>query len=435
MTNLMVSHNLNLVFTPTAPAKLSFVERDESINDDLVDALRTPGMQIVVYGPSGAGKTTLLVNKLNQLYENHVITRCMKGMTFEQILVDGFDQLNKYYTDEKSFSTKSSISLGIKSEYLSIKNSFEENIQEVSRRLVPVQLTPQRLGKFFGEMGICWVLEDFHKVEEPEKVKIAQIMKIFMDYSVDYPDLKILAIGAVNTAREVIKYDPEMKQRVAEIYVPLMNENELSKVIYSGEELLNIKFQSTVVKRTIKFSSGLASACHHLCLNMCRKEGIESTQVKTVTLNVTDFDKAVSKYVKSSSDTLKEIFDKAMKVSRSRKYNNPRIILKAILDLGKDELSYNEILTHIRIAQKEYPAGNLTSYLSKLQGQDRGSILRHDEISGLYSFSSPFVKAYSHCILTQTTKKGLSTIEVKLPIEELTKLILENLSEKLKAIE
>ena len=37
---------------------------------------------------------------------------------------------------------------------------------------------------------------------------MAQIMKVFMDTAVDYPDVKVVAIGAVDSAREVIKYDP-----------------------------------------------------------------------------------------------------------------------------------------------------------------------------------------------------------------------------------
>jgi Flp pilus assembly CpaF family ATPase len=58
-------HEVRDVFTPTTPARLAFVERS-SINNKLVNALRTPGKQIVVYGYSGSGKTTLLENKLHQ---------------------------------------------------------------------------------------------------------------------------------------------------------------------------------------------------------------------------------------------------------------------------------------------------------------------------------------------------------------------------------
>jgi ABC-type lipoprotein export system ATPase subunit len=74
----MEKYPVHDVFTPTTPARLTFVER-ETINARLVNALRTPGKQIVVYGYSGSGKTTLLVNKLHQLYDKHITSRCMEG--------------------------------------------------------------------------------------------------------------------------------------------------------------------------------------------------------------------------------------------------------------------------------------------------------------------------------------------------------------------
>jgi hypothetical protein len=42
-------------------------------------------------------------------------------------------------------------------------------------------------------------------------------MKVFTDVAADYPAVKIFAIGAVDTARQVIQYDPEMRIRVADI--------------------------------------------------------------------------------------------------------------------------------------------------------------------------------------------------------------------------
>ena len=111
------------VFTPTTPARLTFVER-ELINSKLVNALRTPGKQVVVYGYSGSGKTTLLVNKLHQLYENHITSRCMDGMKFEHLVLDGFDQLAPFYTVEKSLLKKSSIDTKIRQDYFAIKSQI-----------------------------------------------------------------------------------------------------------------------------------------------------------------------------------------------------------------------------------------------------------------------------------------------------------------------
>ena len=101
----MEKHLVRDVFTPSTPARLTFVER-ESVNHRLVNALQTPGKQIVVYGHSGCGKTTLLVNKLHQLYENHITSRCMIGMSIDQIILDAFDQLDPFYTTEKGVVKK-----------------------------------------------------------------------------------------------------------------------------------------------------------------------------------------------------------------------------------------------------------------------------------------------------------------------------------------
>jgi energy-coupling factor transporter ATP-binding protein EcfA2 len=111
------------VFTPSSLAQYSFVERESMINSQLVDSLRTPGKQIVLYGYSGCGKSTLLSNKLNQVYENEIVTRCMKGMTLENILADGFDQLGKFLKTEETQSNFS-INPKLSFEYSDIKASF-----------------------------------------------------------------------------------------------------------------------------------------------------------------------------------------------------------------------------------------------------------------------------------------------------------------------
>jgi len=93
----MTEYQVNQVFTPTKPAILSYTERNSKINNHLIDALMTPGKQIVLYGHSGCGKSTLLINKLNETYESYFITRCTKSMGFDQVLLDGFDQLEEVY--------------------------------------------------------------------------------------------------------------------------------------------------------------------------------------------------------------------------------------------------------------------------------------------------------------------------------------------------
>lgn len=152
------------VFTPNAPARLTFVER-HAINNQLVDSLRTPGKQIIVYGPSGSGKTTLLFNKLLQVYPAHITSACTAGSTFENLLLHAFDKLDLYFTSGISSKRGGTLSASIGADYASIKSSIQvSRSHETSvaiSRMLPPQLTPQRLADFCGAAQCCWVLEDF----------------------------------------------------------------------------------------------------------------------------------------------------------------------------------------------------------------------------------------------------------------------------------
>lgn len=400
------------VFTPTKPAILNFVERND-INDKLVEALRTPGKQLVVYGHSGSGKTTLLVNKLRQLYENHITTRCMVGVTFEQLLLDAFDQLDPFYLAEQTLIGSSKIASSITADYFLIKSkinsSFTEDLKSKEQRMLPPQLSPQRLATFIGEAGCCWVLEDFHKMLEEEKIKLAQVMKIFMDMALDYNDLKIVAIGAVGTAREVVAYDSEMRNRVAEIHVPLMNNEEIKEILDNGETLLNIKILSNIKDDVVSYSNGLASVCHQMALNMCFAADTYETLDEAISINPPHFKKAVERYIENESDTIKCAFDKALKLKRKPKFYNCKLILETLSEQdGDDGLTRSEILTAIRKTEPSFPPGNLTIYLQELQLDNRGSIVKYDEVSGKYSFMNPFHKVFARLLFSK--KKGKEVI-------------------------
>jgi hypothetical protein len=386
------------VFTPTKPARLTYVERD-SINDRLVSALRTPGKQLVVYGHSGCGKTTLLLNKLHQLYEKHLTSRCMRGVTFNQLLLDAFDQLRPYYVSEKGTNVQTTVSAQLSAEYASIRSqiavSHAATTHEKSVPALPQQLTPQALGRFLGAARACWVLEDFHKMDDGEKAPISQLMKVFMDMADDFRELKIVAIGAVDTARQVVQYDPEMLRRVAEIQVPLMTAEELNAIIEKGEQLLNIKFPTDVKSKITWYSNGLASVCHHLCLNMCDVCNVERTQAETTELHTDALDLAFKRYLEEASDTLKQAFDKALRRKRTRKYDNTRIILRAMSQVLQTGATVGELHQRIRRVHAQYPAGNLNEYLRRLLTEDYGAILRYDGASGRYSFSDPLYRVFA----------------------------------------
>lgn len=394
-------HKARDVFTPNRPARLAFVDR-ASIEDRLVDALDTPGKQVIVYGPSGSGKTTLLTNKLWQMYPNHVTTRCTTDTSFDAVMLSAFDQLDRFYTSEATSSSSSKITFGLQSAYSALKASFgsdkEQRSSETARRVVPVQLSPQRLAEFMGAAQCCWVVEDFHKVKEPDRVKFSQILKVFVDSADLYPEVKVIAIGAVDTARQVIQYDPEMKHRVSELYVPLMSVHEISTVVEKGASLLNLDVSEHTRTEIATYSSGIAAVCHQICLNICFAMNVRETSATTIRVGPTEVAGAVNRYLEDSSDTLKAAFDKALKRERVRKYDNCRFILSALSSADHEGLTRGELTQRIQVEAPGYPASNLSRYLNELQLDDRSRLVRYDSNSGRYSFSDPLYRAYAQCL-------------------------------------
>lgn len=409
------------VYTPNKPAKITFVER-KSLDAKLIPSLSTPGKQIVIYGHSGSGKTTLLVNKLQQLSQGYLTTRCMSGMTFEQIVLDAFDQLGMYYDAETTDSIENKVSAALQVEYAIIKaqigGEISGNSQIKSYRILPPQLTPQTLGKFLGTVKNWWILEDFHRIDEPEKQKLAQVMKVFMDMSNDFGDLKIIALGAVNTARQIISYNSDMRHRVSEIRVPLLSHKEMKEIIQKGEDALNFNIPAKVQTALIHYSNGLGTVCHQLCLNICFASEITQSLPEKVTATEEQLSKAVEMYMENASDTLKDTFDRAFRQLKKRTFDNGKLILGALTRLSQDGATFAEISTEVKKAEPKYPPGNLTRYLNELQTEKRGAVIRYDSASGKYSFSDPIYRAYATFVF-----KTDSTFLLVANIRELTDYI------------
>lgn len=388
------------VFTPTTQARVNFVDRP-AINDQLVDALSTPGKQLIVYGETGSGKSTLLLNKLEQTYAGHVTSRCSAAMTFEQLILDGFDHLSPYYVDGRTTSKTSGVAARLESDFLFIKASLDATrsaTAELSqRRMLPPQLTPQRLGEFLGAHGLCWLVEDFHKMPPDAKLRLAQSLKVFSDLAAQYPDVRIIAVGATDTARQVVEYDREMFGRVSELLVPLMNEDELTAIITNGQRLLKVDF-GRLAQPIAQYAVGVASVCHQLALNVCLERHVRVPAPSAVRFSEDDLKRAMERYVRESSDTLKAAFDAALMRHRVRKYDNCREILTVLATGPLAGMRHSDILARIRETHREYPPANLTVYLRDLTTERRGNLLRSSP-DGNYRFADPLHHTFAQATL------------------------------------
>jgi len=384
---------LKNVFTPSSIAKLTYIERKE-LEKDLEKFLDMPGMQIVLYGHSGCGKSTLVNNKLDELKIKKITTRCDSDTTFNDIIIRAFDKLDVFYNSERTNKTINSIKSEVSSKYKEIGSLLSSTTTNengsVERRALPLLLTPQRLAEFMGAVNCVWIIEDFHKVTTEEKKKIADVLKIFIDTTNEFKEsnLKIICIGAVGTARELVELDTNLSTRIAEIYVPLLKEDELGEIIDKGFKLMNINHINGVKNKIIYYSNNLASICHQICYDICYNQDILRTKVFPTNVYENDFQQSVSSYVRKNTDTFTKIYDKVCSEI------NKKSILIAIINTEKEYSSEVEIQKELKKLQAYSTKQLFTDNLNELCTTAYEEVLRFDRNSKRFSFSSPFFQAF-----------------------------------------
>ncbi|MBO6661448.1 MAG: hypothetical protein JJ862_09755 [Roseivirga sp.] len=401
----MNTYDLNEVFTPSSPASLTFVERT-SVNYLLVEAIRTKGKQIVIYGHSGTGKTTLLHNKLLQTYDANIVTRCTSDMSFEQLVLNAFDSLNPFYLKNKESKITKELGATLRADFKLISGSINSTLSNTKatseERLVTPQLTPQKLASFFGEINSCWVIDDFHKMEQSEKKKLAQYMKVFMDESVNYPYVKIIAIGAVGTAKEVLELDNELNNRVSEINVPFLTDIELHTILQMGESKLNIKIDNSVKNQIIKFSNGLASVTHQLAFSLCMSKDIYQTSTLYTEFDREDFRMALSNYVITKSGYLYDRFEKAIEEPKNNHLPIYYHILKCFIESKNPHLSTKDVFNYFHRNRHPQQEAVIEYLLKQLMSEKKGSVLDFDQQSKTWFIPDPFFRVYCVCTMNLT---------------------------------
>jgi energy-coupling factor transporter ATP-binding protein EcfA2 len=400
------------VFTPTTQAKANFVRRPR-VENRLHSALKTPGTQIVVYGESGSGKSTLLLNELARINRSYVTTRCTTNDSFGSILLEAFDQLDKWVAtqraEKKQSETLNDLSLQIGELKAGASGHDTRSSEILYSPLVSPQLTPQKLGQLLGVAGKAWVIEDFHKIPAAEKPALAQTLKVFSDLAADYPLVRIIVIGATDSAKEVVEHDREMNTRVAEIYVPPLDEDELSEILLNGGRLMNVSFDK-VRGEVVRHSVGVASVAHQLALNCLLNMGIEEPSERRKRVSDSDLSAAAEQYVLQSSATLKDRFDKGVVRVRVRHFDNGRLIVRALAELPIEGALHSELLGEIRKIEPDYPSGNLTVNVKALMTEEKGSLVRKSA-DGRFRFSEPLLQTYARLAFVPVGPKPVNSID------------------------
>lgn len=378
------------VFTPSTTARINYVQRVE-LEKNVVEELNIPGKQLVIFGKSGSGKTTLIIKILDKEQIPYVKSHCTTDTTFDSLLMDAFDKLKLFVMTETKFSRRINWSAETKSEIQSIKASMKvgESSSESSKyvRALPYQLTPQKLAFLMGEGGLVWLIEDFHKVAEEEKKRIADLLKIFVDNSSNYSRTKIICIGACDSAEELIALDSNLKNRISEVYVSLLSENNIRSIIKNGFDMLNITIPPGVEEKLIYYSARLGTHAHQMCLDICNGVGINKRSFRLRKLDNTVFRHAINGFIKHNQGTLTSVYEVAIKEEIGW------YVLKTLSRNCKEKLALREIKRLVNVKGRNYSDEEILSVLNDLIKPECG-VVTYNQRTEKYSLSSPFWEAF-----------------------------------------
>lgn len=385
-------YHINEVFTPSSVAKLNYVHRKE-LEREFDNIIDVPGRQIIVYGKSGSGKTTLIRKLLYNHKKNFVRTQCESTSSFETLMLSAFDELNLFYVHKKKTNKTYKLSDSICTEYKAIGAKIEEvrshSSEEESVRILPPQLTPQKLSRFLGEIDAVWLIEDFHKIADAEKKRLADVFKIFIDESNDYETVKIICIGAVGSADEMLQLDPNLQHRVSEFKVPLLDDAEIKEIVENGCSLMRVRMDESLIEKIVTYSNHLGAIAHQMCYDLCCDKGIKHTKIlHAIHIEGKKFKVAINAYLKHNEDTFKQIYD----ASVSKKLH--WYILKT-LDTQGDGLFFEEIKNRVNKNRykKIYNDEEIKNALVELSSSSDNVIIFNANANKYY-ISNPFWKAF-----------------------------------------
>lgn len=384
-------YKLSDIFTPNKSAELSYIYR-ETIEDDFNRYMEVSGKPIIIYGHSGSGKTTLTRKVLSKRKCNYIKIHCERNTKHVDIILQAFDQLNAFYTKEIRNTRTTSISSALSAEYNEISSKLQCSIKQeqssLGERIIPPQLTSQKLAHFLAKVNCILVIEDFHKVDPNEKTKIADTVKVFIDETSKVNDVRVICIGAVGTARELVEFDNNLSSRVAEISVPLLSDDEIKRIINKGCTLLNIKMSKELIDNIVYYSNNIGALAHQMCFDICYASKITKSKIIKEEINNNCLISAVESFVKSNSDTFTKVYDSII-LLKPYAWN----VLKTFDTLEKESLSIDEI-------ESALPKENLDNteevhnFLLILGTLDYNSLIRYDVNSQRYSISTPFFRAF-----------------------------------------
>ncbi len=266
------------VFTPGSFPTHTYVERDHlKLEQELRDALDTPGYIASVSGPSKSGKTVLVERVVGR---DNLIVVTGAGIThFEQVWGRALDWLHKPDSKTRTVgfsggvtpSVSAKASAGIPaigkvdgSAAISITGSAQEDLSTTFSRAGMQQVAEEIAGT-----GRVLLIDDFHYLPRDTQNFVAESMKEGARRGI-----RICTASVPHRAEDVVRANPDLTGRLLSVDLDYWNSGDLVRIAELGFEAMGFWIDEDSVARLVVESAGSPQLMQALCLNTCLHLGI-----------------------------------------------------------------------------------------------------------------------------------------------------------------
>jgi hypothetical protein len=375
----------NEVFTPGTLPKHTYYDRsDLHLEQNLLNAVDTPGIIAAVSGPSKSGKTVLCESVIG-LGSMLLVTG--GGIDSEDSLWRRIRaKLRIPSASASSSSTSQGREIGgsakagmaflVKGEGGVSGKIARSEEQQSSLEFDPI--VGAELMQQVTAAGKTLVVDDFHYVDRDVQISIVEQFK-----EAARAGSTIVVVSVPHRLDDVIRANPDLRGRLRNIDVPYWTPTELCRIAELGFPKLNLTVPETVTRRLATESLSSPQLMQSLCLELCRSRHLDETPAEAIVLGTGDVD--MSKILRlvasaSSCQTALDILAKGPRVRGTERKTYQlkdgttgdvyTVVLKAVAS-GEPKLTlrYPEIRDRAdSVTEGEGPSGS--SIVSTLEQMD-----------------------------------------------------------------
>lgn len=373
------------VFRTTGQPTITYIQRDSGNYERRLNGyLDEAGQLCLITGPSKTGKTTLYKQVLSERGEVPLVVQCTSGRDCEEIWKVALEGVNFDRVSETSATTElgrgaeTEVSTTFGWKWLAgvtgiLKGSINKSTTDGEiREKILSQPSPDLLIPILKSTPYVLVIEDFHYLEDSQKVLLFQQWKRFIDN-----EISIIVLGTTHRAVDIANSNRDLIGRISHIDVGHWGDADLKKICDSGFNFLKSELGENLVRKICSEAVGLPIIVQQVCLQIFTSKSVFSivdAKKKKLKISESDVFQSLHEVASEKYSQFESYYSTLIRGPRekNRKYKTYELVLACFtVDPITFSLTRSQIddrISKLKIENSERPpAASLNSTLGALK--------------------------------------------------------------------